>query len=886
MRHELTQRLGLSWRESPTPGVYEIAGVPFELMRELSKRRVAIEETMAQIGEHSASAAQIAALAARPPKDHQLDRAPSLHDGWRALASERGFGAAEIAEVLDAPRTPEIDAATVKATAARLVGPEGLTQRESVFAEQAVVREWAQAAVDGATLSELDVLARELLTDAEVVQLPAAGTLGPDATVDPSVKLAAAAAPHDDYEGGARRSGADGSAVVLSRARYTTRELLGLERDLLARAQAGVASGAGVCAAAGVEQVLEGAPSASVEQAQMVRALTQRGDRVAVVRAPAGAGKTWTLNLARQAWQQEGITVLGVALSRRAAIELGEQAQLHYATSIAKLQLDVEHEGGLPAGAVLVVDEAAMVGTRTLHQLLQLVNDADGKLVLVGDEHQLPEIDAGGAFAALAERLDTIELTDNFRQQDPLERIRVQALRHGATDTYLATGMRVGRIVLGADAEQTRQLLLADWHHDWQISRPGEAVMIARVNADVAWLNDAARELRKQHGELQGPELVIAGRGFALGDLVIARRNLPGAAISNGTRGEVIALDHERARVTVRTLDDREQIITLETDYLQQRHLHHAYALTSHLAQGMTVDRTRILGPDRGGREWSYSTATRHRISSHIYLTAPDALRLDVTPTDRDPLARITRALGQQTAKQLALETTIDPTAAQTPTDELRARRDALVELLHTYPTKGAEQIEFHSRQLVEADHALAHATDEVTTLEQRLGIAARPEHADLHAAIERAQSIAGAWRREREEHRHALTQLSPDEHPDRWLERNAPAVRELAQIETLLHHREPNELRTQIAVAMITPDAEIAARLGGRPFDQAVARAWDRSVCAIVAYRYHHPELASPLTSPEPAEPTSRHRWNNVHDALHERERIPEPTVAPELEL
>lgn len=489
-----------------------------------------------------------------------------------------------------------------------------------------------------------------------------------------------------------------------------------------------------------------------------------------------------------------------------------------------------------------------MVGTRTIHQLLQLVNDADGKLVLVGDEHQLPEIDAGGAFAALAERLDTIELTDNFRQQDPLERIRVQALRHGATDTYLATGMRAGRIVLGADAEQTRQLLLADWHHDWQISTPGEAVMIARVNADVAWLNDAARELRKQHGELQGPELLIAGRGSALGDLVIARRNLPGAVISNGTRGEVIALDHDRRQVTVRTLDDREQIVTLDADYLEQRHLHHAYALTSHLAEGMSIDRTRVLGPDRGaGREWIYTAGTRHRISSHIYLTAPDALRLDVTPTDRDPLARITRALGQQTAKQLALETTIDPTAPQTPTDELRARRDALVELLHTYPTKGAEQIEFHSRQLVEADRGLAHANDEVTALEQRLQGATRPEHADLQAAIERTQSTAGAWRRERDEHQHALTQLSADEHPDRWLERNAPAVRELAQIESLLHHREPNELRAQLAVAMIDPDPEITARLGGRPFDQAGARAWDRSVRAIVTYRYHHPEFASP---------------------------------------
>jgi ATP-dependent exoDNAse (exonuclease V) alpha subunit len=50
---------------------------------------------------------------------------------------------------------------------------------------------------------------------------------------------------------------------------------------------------------------------------------------------------------------------------------------------------------------VIVVDEAGMVGTRQLDKLLDHAERAAAKVVLVGDDKQLPEIAAGGAFRAL-----------------------------------------------------------------------------------------------------------------------------------------------------------------------------------------------------------------------------------------------------------------------------------------------------------------------------------------------------------------------------------------------------------------------------------------------------------------------------------------------------
>jgi ATP-dependent exoDNAse (exonuclease V) alpha subunit len=86
---------------------------------------------------------------------------------------------------------------------------------------------------------------------------------------------------------------------------------------------------------------------------------------------------------------------------------------------------------------VLVVDEASMADTRTLAELLARTQAAGGTLVLVGDPAQLPEIGAGGVFAALARHPGTVVLTDNRRQTEAWERAALGDLRAGDPDAAL-----------------------------------------------------------------------------------------------------------------------------------------------------------------------------------------------------------------------------------------------------------------------------------------------------------------------------------------------------------------------------------------------------------------------------------------------------------------
>ncbi|MDP9022558.1 MAG: AAA family ATPase, partial [Actinomycetota bacterium] len=107
------------------------------------------------------------------------------------------------------------------------------------------------------------------------------------------------------------------------------------------------------------------------EQAEMVRRLTGSGAGVEVVVGKAGTGKTYALDAARAAWQAAGYRVTGAALAARAALELEASAGIDSYT-IDRLLADIEHpeHGGLAPESVVVVDEAAMVGTRKLARLL------------------------------------------------------------------------------------------------------------------------------------------------------------------------------------------------------------------------------------------------------------------------------------------------------------------------------------------------------------------------------------------------------------------------------------------------------------------------------------------------------------------------------------
>ena len=83
-------------------------------------------------------------------------------------------------------------------------------------------------------------------------------------------------------------------------------------------------------------------------------------------------------------------------------------------------------------------------------------------------------------------------------------------------------------------------------------------------------------------------------------------------------------MDPEAGALTLRADDGRSS--SSRADYLE--HAHYGYALTGHVSQGATVERTYLLAsPERGGAEWAYVAASRHRIDLRVYLSADEPER-------------------------------------------------------------------------------------------------------------------------------------------------------------------------------------------------------------------------------------------------------------------
>jgi len=852
LRAELTRRLGVQWGPVHR-GQADLVGIPTKVLRAFSRRRAELEQRMAERGERSSRAAQVAALDTRRAKDYSV-AAETLGGEWRERARTLGLNPEHLRKLLGRTRARELDLKAVAAVADELTGSEGLTGRRSTFTRRDVLQAWCERLPQGADVSVVEGLVDELLAGDRVVPL-AADVRG---------------LTHSDV---VRR--ADGRVVpaTAEERRYSTAELLALERRVIDGSSGRRDDQAGTVAPDRVEEVLSARPELSAEQVGMVRRLLRGGEGVQVVVGPAGTGKTFALDAARAGWEAEGYRVIGAALARRAARELQDGAGIP-STSLAALLAELREGGehGLPTGGrtVLVVDEAGMVGTRTYGELLDHAARAQAKVVLVGDHRQLPEIDAGGIFRGLLARGGGIELQENRRQREGWERDALAALREGAAAPALAAYARHDRLVMEETAGGVRERLISDWWEATQNPSGEEAVIIAARRDDVANLNARARKRMRAEQHLGDTELRIDGRVFAVGDRVVALRNARRLDVLNGTRATITAVDLEHRSLTLRTTDGR--TVGLPAGYLDARTdrggptLEHGYAITGHKAQGMTTGRAFVLGSEELYREWGYVALSRGRTSNHLYLTAPSDDRDEIAPAEPpgDRLTALTRALQRSRAQQLATDT---PTSG----DDLAAQPAALLRREHAELTQrhaGAKhaRTDEREREALQRQRHQAHAAlDSATRRAREAG-----ERGDRPVAA-RQDALADHAHQRLEQLDAHITRL--DQRQQNLAPPNEAELVRYAAITAELERRD----RVQRLVLVVDPPPHLTAALGSVPAGLDARERWRQTAERIERYREHYG-----ITDPEralgesPQDLRQRSDWRQLrHQIQQHRESV-----------
>jgi len=706
-RAALTQRLGVRWGPvDERSGAAEIQGLDDRtLIERFSKRSEQIDQWLDAHGLSGIKASSAAAVATRAPKDYS-ESEQSVYQRWGRELAEQGVDERQLAEVCSGGRGRPATRTELDAALDALAGPDGLTNQASTFTRTDVV----------------DALAKRLPVAPSAEQ---ALTQAED-TADRFLQERAVRIAHD------RRLGVD---------RYSTPELLALERQLVDGATKRTEQGCAVVRPDVVRQVLDRHATTGEDQAAMVRDLTQGGAGVAVVVGRAGSGKTWALGLAREAFELDGYQVLGTAPTGIATVGLADEG-LTDARTIDRLLLDLQHHRvELDGRTVLVVDEAAMVATRKLAPLLIHADRARAKVVLVGDDRQFASIAAGGGFRALRLRLGASELTVNRRQVEAWEQRAIDDVRAGNLEQAIAAYAEHDRIRAFEARDDRDRALVADW---WQAHQAGEQpVIYAHRRAQVDQLNQVCQRLRAEAGQLGPARLVVGDRSFAVGDVVVLGANARDRlGVVNGTTAIIQDLDLRGRTMTVRTLEEElPKTVRLPGWYLdgeiqpgQSRRVDLAYARTDMRSQGRTEQRALLALDGAEDMQGSYVQLTRSTQRTDLYLTVgpeplgPDEERPHPSREPRAPEELLARVLTRDGSKTLATDTPDVADVRRLSTRALRAERDRLAQLRAACPPDRSQELRLATRRAAEAEQARQQA---------------RTDH---QAAADQVAALTGRW--------------------------------------------------------------------------------------------------------------------------------------------
>jgi conjugative relaxase-like TrwC/TraI family protein len=772
LRHELTRRLGVEW-QSVRNGIAEIKGFADEWLKTFSTRRAEILEAVG--ADASARARQVATLATRNAKEKGL--APeNLRQRWRSKGEEIGLDGEAIAATMG----KEVE------LAARLTLDRQVTAHASHFDRRDAIQAVADLLPNGAPAHEVESAADAFLASDSVI------------TISETAKGT----------------------------RYTTSRIWELEREALKRAERMAKEPRGEAGELVAARVIAARPTLKPDQREMVRRLLAGREGIVVVVGEAGTGKSFATVAAAEGWAQAGFELRAAAPTWRAANVLrGDGLE---ATTVAGLLRDLDRgEVSLSSRSVLLVDEAGMVGSEHLARLIGHADDAQAKLVLIGDPEQLGPIEAGGLLSAIADRTEPVHLHEVIRHNHELDRDAAKLIREGAGREALSLYRSAERVTVAPDAEQRRVAMVEDW---WRSYAKGEEVlMVAKRNVEVERLNAAARELVRSEGRLGSEQVEVGGAPFAAGDQVITRINDRRAGIYNRERWEVAQVDSERGRVVLDGIDQARRV-EVGPDYLSQTTLggeapalQHAYAVTTYCAQGTTVDRAYVMADPSMDKQEFYVATSRTREQTYLYATPEiQGERSEYAPAgpERDAIAHVGEATERDRAQTAAHDEALRAELAKLPADELAARRSEL----GTPARQEAHDQESYERQRQAVTNLCGQAEQATTDREAAEALGRRERREKLPYARTREAMFKEKLIREIER----LEQMEPP---------SSEARREREIADQLLAVRSAKAL----TAARIEPPAYIVKELGQRPADPAKAKTWDRGVQGIEGYRLEH---------------------------------------------
>lgn len=456
-------------------GNFEIAGVSKELQQDFSKRSQQINDRFAEVkdkkeyeGMKESEIKAILTLETRKSKPKEIDK-QYLKDEWQKVFIENQTTpelererALEAGKNNDKERLTAIDYVNKAA--------EALSKMESTATVKDLVSTAARIGIGDVNTDEIRTAISDLTAEKEIISL----------TND------------------------KGDKKII-----TTLEMQRTEKQIIDNIRAGVKN---VTPLMSQEKAVETAAkyeTLSDNQREFVEKVLSSDSQFLIVQGYSGAGKTFAAAKVTDEAKELGFAIRALGPTAAAARELGNSTGVVGQTLSRFFKQSDEKLDFQQGKEIWLVDEASMIESRQMLELVERAAEKEARVILIGDRNQLQSVGAGKIFDDL-QRLgvgEKLELTDIKRQKTE-HMFEVAGLIRDIEKVREAINIidERGEIKEIKDFAERVQTIT----DDYTSSDPNKTMLIVSTNAERHALNASIHDKLYSEGKLGAEEFTIA----------------------------------------------------------------------------------------------------------------------------------------------------------------------------------------------------------------------------------------------------------------------------------------------------------------------------------------------------------------------------------------
>jgi hypothetical protein len=365
--------------------------------------------------------------------------------------------------------------------------------------------------------------------------------------------------------------------------------------------------------------------------------------KLKIVDGAPGCGKTsipmgYTAGLM---FREGAVNIIATAPTEKAAGGLKQSLNEFVSFAKTKVNKDVNiiampldgvikkfEEKAFAKDSVVMMDEAGMLGTRTMAKFLEGISSNQMDSFLIGDASQIKPATAGHGFRQVVlegkkHGLDMVKLSVNLRQKEKGEKIAAKNFRDGSAKEAVEyyekrryQGDKPALVFSGQEKDTISRT--AQEYVDWRRANPDKKDAIALATNDKAAksLNRNIRVRLKREGVILDEQKIQMQDGsvkkMALNERVIFKDSAktstyPSAEIQSGTSAKILSFTKNKVKLE---LEDGSLAI------LRKQKLgavDYSYALSLKDAQGVTKDAAFVAITNKIDRAEALVAFTRHK---------------------------------------------------------------------------------------------------------------------------------------------------------------------------------------------------------------------------------------------------------------------------------